>query len=233
MIHALLLVSALIWADNAGDDAAKAGPLEGIAKAGVGLVVSKILDVPASVGGVRLDLKKQFLELSDVKVGNPKKFSENDAIFAKKVRVEADPKSLFSEEPTIRLIQVSGGTVNAEQTLAGGMNLKKLLDNVTKLKGAKPSKGESKKKWRIEKAVLDDCTANVTTELPIRQTTQKKLDHTELNLAGNGGNGLTSEGAISRVLETLIDKTGTSDGNAAGATGAAGAVAPLMNLLGK
>lgn len=36
MLQTILLFSALLVADNQGDDAAKARPLEGLAKAGVG-----------------------------------------------------------------------------------------------------------------------------------------------------------------------------------------------------
>ena len=224
MLQTLLLVSALLVADNQGDDAAKARPLEGLAKAGVGAVISSILETPASVGGVQLDLKKQFLELSDVKIANPKKFTEGDAISVKKIRVEADPKLLFSEEPVIRLIQVSGGTVNAEQTVSHGMNLKKLLDSASRMKGSKPRKDGSKKKWRIEKAIIDDCTANITSELLTRNTTQKKLDHIEMNFMGQDNKGMTTDAAVSRVLETLIDKLGLFEG---------GGAAPLINLLGR
>ena len=224
MVRFLLILSALIAADKNDGDAEKARPLEGLAKAGVGAVLSNILETPCSVGGVQLKLREQFLELSDLKIANPKKFSEGDAIAVKKIRVEADPKVLFSEEPAIRLIQVSGATVNAEQTLSNGMNLKKLMENAERSKKGKAAKERPKKKWRIEKAVLDDCTANITTEMPLRKTMQKTIDHLEMSFGGKDNQGVPADEAMTQVLQTLIDKLGLFQ---------EGGVAPLVNLLGR
>ena len=225
MVRLLLILSVLIAADKNDGDIEKARPLEGLAKAGVGAVLSSILETPCSVGGVQLNLRQQFLELSDLKIANPKKFSEGDAIAVKKVRVEADPKVLFSDEPAIRLIQVSGATVNAEQSLSQGLNLKKLLDNAKGSgKDSKSHKGGSKKKWRIEKAVLDDATANITTEMPLRKTAQKKIGYLEMTFGGKDNQGVPADEAMTQVLQTLIDKLGLFQD---------GGVAPLVNLLGR
>jgi hypothetical protein len=79
-----LLLTLLIAAAQ-GDSAKpeKARPLEAIAKAGIGSVLTQVLDTPCSVGGVKLDLRRQFLELRDLRIANPKGFSSGDAIQVK------------------------------------------------------------------------------------------------------------------------------------------------------
>ena len=199
-----------------------AGPLEALAKAAVGHVLSFVLEVPTTVGGVRLDLEQQVLEVTGVRVANPEGFHGETAITVDKARIEADPMALFAPEPLVRLINVTGATVNAELNPAKGINLKKLMDSAGRFKGPGLIKLPPKK-WRIDKVVLDGCVADTTMQLLTKQTRCKTLDRIEMSLAGPDGKGVTTDEAVVKVLQVLIGKIGLLDG---------GKLGPLGPLLG-
>ncbi len=207
------LLTLLVAAAHGDAKAEKAGPLEAIAKAGVGSVLSHVLDTPCSAGGVKLNLREQFLELHDVRIGNPKGFSAGDAIQVKTVRVEADPKSLFSDEPTIRLVQVGGVSVEAIGDVKHGVNLEKLASNAKRFKLPAFMTAAPKKKWRIEKAVLEDGVIDMTVDALGKHTTRKTLDRMDMDFMGQDGKGMTADEAMAKVMQILMDKAGLLGGS--------------------
>ena len=194
--------------------------LELVAKRGVEAVLSYVLETTAKAGAVYLNQDDQVLEIKDLRIGNPKGFGDQDALKFGSVRVEADPKSLFSSKPVIRLMKVEGTEVNAETTPWQGSNLKKLMDSAGRFKGNKLMEKLPKKKWVVEKGLLSDATFNMTTELLERHTHQKKIENIEMSI---GGEGLPADQAIGRFLERLMQEF-----NIGGQGGAADSVRRLL-----
>lgn len=199
----------LVMALGGPDDSMRAGArLEEVARAGVGRVLSYVLDTPASVESVKLNTRAQTLELTGLRVANPDGFEAASAILIKKVHVEADLRSLFSRSPVINVVRVEGARLNAETNLAHGSNMKKLMDNAGRFKSPGVLKNLPKKRWRINKGVLDDCIVEISTRLLTKKTTRKVFDHIELNLAGTDGQGLTVDEALAKGLGMVLEKTG-------------------------
>lgn len=217
----------LLGAESPAPDT-DATALERLAKTGIGSVLSYVLDAPAQVESVRLDLKNQVLELGGLRIDNPEGFEKKAALTADTIRVEADPKSLFSREPLVRLIKVEDAAVNAEVNPLRGINLKKLLDSTTRFRQPRFLKSTPGKRWRIEKGLLEKGVVELNTQLLEKQTTRKSLDRIELSLMGKNGQGVTANEAMAEVLQILMEKCGLME------TGGAGALTePLRDLFGK
>jgi len=221
VIRVLLLIAVAAAADVAPDEAPPT-MLEKVAQRGIGRVLSFVLDAPVAVERVRLDREAQVLELKHLRIANPKGFDGDTAIAVETVLVEADPKLLFSGEPLVRLVEASGAAVNAEVDLSHGLNLKKLMDSAGRFKGPKLLKVLPKKRWRIEKGVLENGAVEIATPLLSKQTTRKTLERYEISLMGKDGKGVTANEAMVHVLQSLIERAGLLEG-----TG----LEPLVGLL--
>ena len=222
MIRVLLLIAvAAAGSDTASDDRPPT-TLEKVAQRGIGRVLSFVLDAPASVERVRLDREAQVLELKNLRIGNPKGFDGDTAIAVETVLVEADPRLLFSNKPLVRLVKASGAAVNAEVNVSRGLNLKKLMDSAGRFKGPKLLKLLPKKRWRIEKGVLENGAVEITTQLLTKQTTRKTLERYEISLMGKDGKGVTVNEAMVHVLQSLIERAGLLEGSG---------LEPLVGLL--
>ncbi|HIJ74071.1 MAG TPA: hypothetical protein HPP83_08210 [Candidatus Hydrogenedentes bacterium] len=198
-----MLVIALVAAD-AEPAASESTPAqeEVTAKRAVERVLSFVLEAETRVGSVHFDREGKGLELKDVRIANPKGFKEGDAIAAKKVRVEADPKSLFSREPLVHLVEVEGPTVNAETTLGRGSNLKRLMKSADRFSDKKLLKMLPQKEWRIEKGVLRESTVNLSSDFP-KQSTTRTLDDIEMTFPGRDGKGIRADEAMVKFLGRL------------------------------
>ena len=189
--------------------------LRDIVKIGVERVVTRVLDAPTRVGDFKWDPEKQRLDLMDVRIGNPEGFSDDDAIILKKVSLESDLKSLLSDQPDIRLIDVGSITVNAETSLGKGNNLKTLMDNAKRIQprgGGKGLRGATRgdgdqKRWKIENAKLDTSTVNISTALLSAQKQSHEFGPFEMSFVGEDGSGLPANQILSRVMERLLQET--------------------------
>lgn len=215
-LHLCLVATALCSGAHPGQEG---GALEKVARLAIGRVLSYVLETDVSVGGIRLDTKAETLELSDLRIANPKGFEADQAFSLGKVLVDADPKSLFSDAPTIRRIEVSGAKANVEVNLKG-VNLKKLADSASRFKppGAQGPKKHGQtddpnaKKWRIAKALMENCSVDIITALPFKQTTRRSIDKIDLDLSGPDGTGLPANEAMAQVLNAIMDKLGLLKG---------------------
>ncbi len=181
--------------------------LEDIAKVAVEQVLTHFLEARTTVGGIRLDLGEQILEIKNLRVANPRGFSRTPVIEAELAQIEADPKLLFAKEPSIRLVKLKGASINAEQNFSHGVNLEKLVKSVSRIKGLKllPKSGE--KKWTIEKGVIEDCAFRFSSPLVGQGPYERRMDHFEMSLAGPNGQGLTTQEALTKVLRRFMDET--------------------------
>lgn len=184
--------------------------MEKYAKFGIERVLTRLLGAETRVDSVAWDKSGKVLEIQGLRIANPEGFSDSDAIFVKAFRVEADAKSLDSEEPVIKLIKTTGAKVNAEISPRGGVNIKTLLDNVNDAReklGNRPKlRGggdEPKKKWRIEKGVLQQCAVNIVT--PLGNST-RTLDDIDMDFIGDDGKGMTAREAMQKVMGRIVDE---------------------------
>lgn len=189
--------------------------MQDLVKTGVERVISRVLDAPTKVGDFKWDPEKQRLDLMDVRIGNPEGFSEDDAISVKKVSLESDLKSLMSDQPEVRLIDVGSITVNVETALGKGNNLKTLMDNAKRIqprgggigqRGGSRGSGEQKR-WKIEKALLDTSTVNISTALLSAQKQSHEFGPFEMSFVGEDGSGLPANQILAKVMERLLQET--------------------------
>jgi len=224
MVRAVLLIALAVAGNDAAPGEPPATALEKAAQRGVGRVLSFVLEAPSTVERVRLDREAQVVELKGLRIANPKGFDGETAIGVDAVRVEADPKLLFSDEPLVRLVQIGGAAVNAEMNVSRGLNLKKLMDNAGRFKGPKLLKLLPKKRWRIEKGIFESGAVELTTELLTKKTTRKTIERYEISLMGADGQGVTANEAMVQVLQSLIERAGLLEGSG---------LEPLVGLLGR
>ncbi|MBX7256890.1 MAG: hypothetical protein K1Y02_11060 [Candidatus Hydrogenedentes bacterium] len=208
--------------------------IERIVTEGVERIVSSVMGAPATVGGIRWDREKQRLTLKDVTLANPSGFSEGDAIALGTVELEADIRSLMSEQPDVRLISVEGAHINAETSLQGN-NLKKLMDNAKQAmpKGMRPRGGlqRGEKRWRIERVAINDSSLTMNSPLLGGSGKEKKIDGMEMSFTGPNNEGMTSQEIMVQIMQKLIDESGLLGGS--GEDGAAESpVNALIDLLG-
>lgn len=189
--------------------------LQEIVKVGVERVVSRVLDAPTKVGDFKWDAEKQRLDLMDLRIGNPEGFSDDDAIFVKKVSLESDLKTLMSDQPEVRLVDVGSIVVNVETALGKGNNLKTLMDNAKKIQSRTGGIGQrggmrgggEQKRWKIDKATLDTSTVNISTALLSAQKQSHEFGPFEMSFVGEGGQGLPANQILARVMEKLLQET--------------------------
>lgn len=186
---------------------------------GVERVVSRVLGAPTKVGAFQWDPEKQRLDLMDVHVGNPEGFQEGDAIVIKKLSVESDPRSLMSDQPEIRVVDVGSVTVNALTALGKGNNLKKLMDNAKKVQ---PKVGgrlreqlqaeAMQKRWKIDQAVLEKSTVNISTPLLSAEPQSHEFGPVEMSFKGENGAGMTANEILGQVMERLLKEINLGGG---------------------
>ena len=87
-----------------------------------------IFQTDVKVASAELSLLGQSLKLKGVTVGNPKGFSGGPAIECKEVGVTFEGPTIFSENPVISEILLSGATANLQYAPNEGTNLGILLN---------------------------------------------------------------------------------------------------------
>ena len=187
-------------------------PLELSAKAGVEGILSFLLEAPTKVEGVRWDPKEGILKLEKLRIANPKGFStDKPAMTFAEAYVKAQPDLLLSREPTIEIVRLKGAVINSEQSLAKGINIKKLADSASRF-GAPDLKVLQMlgKKFRIEKGELGGAAVNLKSDLLGEKSW--KLDTIEMNFKEmGGGKSMRADQILSkslqRILEEVVTKT--------------------------
>lgn len=181
-----------------------------LAKLAIERVMSRVFDADTRIESIKWNKDAKALDIQGLRIANPDGFSRGDAIVVKAFRVEADPESLQSDEPVIQLIETVGATINAEVGTTGGVNIKRLLDNVRTAKARVPARprmrgddDEPRKRWRIEKSILQACEVNIQTPLG---STSKQLDDIEMDFLGEDGQGMTAREAMAKLMQRLVQE---------------------------
>lgn len=186
---------------------------EEIIKAGVQLVLSRVLDVPVTVDGVAWNAESSSLEITGLEVANPSGFDAATAFSAGTVRLQADLKNLFSPTPTVQLIEMDGAEVNAESNLTRGSNLYLLMKSAREFSSKGPmSRFKGDKQWRIEKGILGATQVKIENNLLQRYSAEKTIGPIEMEFPGPNGQGLPAQEAVAQFLNRLISELGTTDG---------------------
>ncbi len=173
---------------------------------GVEAVLGQVLGVSVSVESVGLDTEAQRVVLKNVRIANPRGFSDGYALAAGRVEAEADIDGLFDRSPLLKKIVVKDADVHSETRVDRGNNLKRLADAARDFQRRPAARlmQRQQREWRIEEGVIDGGEVAFTTVLLERNTTRRPLDRIELDLRDHEGRGLTPAEAMSRVLTQIV-----------------------------
>ncbi|MBO5997285.1 MAG: AsmA family protein [Alphaproteobacteria bacterium] len=130
--------------------------LGAIVKEGVNRYVPPITGTTASVGSVDLSLLKGQIEIKDLKIGNPKGYSDNNIFEVGKVLVTFQPKTVLTDKIIINSVLISGTKVSAEMKNLYSLdsNVSDLQNNINKYLGAPAETKEPEKKDSAGKKVV-------------------------------------------------------------------------------
>jgi len=206
----------------ADDDTQDPSKVEAVAKVAISAVLSFILEAPCTVDGVHWEKGGQYLELTNLRIGNPIGFKTEYALAASKVRVEGDPTRLLAVNPELRLIQLTGTSINVETSLGAGSNLKRLKESANRPKFAAtghPLPSGASKKFRIDRGVMDGADITVTTRVLGKSVVQSKtVGPIDMSFTAVDGGGVAPDQAVSQFLARLIEAFEVPDEQAAPAT---------------
>ena len=113
-----------------------------IVQSGVSTIAPMIAGVPVEIGDVSISVFQGYVELKDVKVGNPEGFGAENMLTLKRAVFDIDLGSLFSDKIRIEEITVTGLDLYYEQKLTTN-NVAALQANVEKNLGKKAEENTS------------------------------------------------------------------------------------------
>ena len=134
--------------------------LDAIIQNGVTVFGAKMTGTKVELKSVSLSLFRPKLELKGFIVGNPSGYSSPEAISLKRLYVEVDRDSLFTNRIVINRIVVDGANICFEPKITGENNLRDLKKNI------------DKQVSRSESAKPETTKASETTKAP--ETAEKK-----------------------------------------------------------
>jgi len=107
-------------------------------KWGVEKAVTKAAGAPAHIERFEILPMRQSVLIEGLVLDNPAGWKAEPALDVKSVLVNFDAKTLFSENPRIRSIDISGATANLRYDLARGINLDQLAKAAAKHASGEP-----------------------------------------------------------------------------------------------
>ena len=211
--------------DTAEDDTAPYIPtaIERGAKGGVERILSFVLEAQTKVDGVRWDPKEGILKLENLRIANPKGFSaDKPAMTVAEAYVKASPDLLISREPTIEIVRLKGAVINTEQSVAKGINIKKLKDSASRFNVPDMKVLQMLgKRFRIDKGVLAEAELNLTSDLLSAKTW--KLDAIEMDFKEmGGGKSMRADEVLSKSLQRILEEVLSKSTGTTGLSGLGG-----------
>ena len=189
----------------------------------------KALGVPVSVGDVKLSPLAGSLVISQVKVGNPKGYSDKNAFAVDKVEVGLNLKSLLSDTIVVKKIQIDAPAITFESK-DGQSNFDALLSNAKKSseteKAKKPEEKKAGKKVIIEEFTLNSGKVSYASGLTLGKALTIPLPSLTVRDIGKASGGTTAVDALTEVINGILN------GLTQAVTGAAGAAGDLLKGLG-
>ncbi len=166
------------------------------------------LDVPVTVGGAKVKPTEGLIEFHEIVIPNPPGYKTDRAMRFGLVRAQADLKSFRTDEPLIRLIQVSGAEITMEAKKEGS-NLEALIKNAQRLapKDAEepPPQEESQKAVKIERVLVEGAKARVAIPYMDGKTVDLKLPKIEMTDLGGKKEKVTPAEALEQFLAGILD----------------------------
>lgn len=175
-----------------------------------------------SIGGVSLNPFRGRLDLSNIKLGNPKGlgYETSEALKVGKVAVELDLASLLSDKIIVREITIKNVDLTMEMKLTATnisdiqKNIKKFTDSMKKPEGEKPVKDEKAaepaketegKKLQVDLVDIDGVTVNVSASGLGGQKAGIPIPQIKIENMGKSGSGITVPELIGNVLNAIME----------------------------
>lgn len=165
------------------------------------------LGVPVSVGDVTLNALDGNLIISQVKVGNPKGYSTQEAFAVEKVEIVLSIASLMSDTIVVKRIRIDapailyehkGGKSNFDAMLASAK--KKSEEDKTK----KPSEKKAGKKVVIEEFILNGAKLSYASTVTFGRPVTLPLPALAFKDIGKSSGGTTFADALTEVLDGVL-----------------------------
>ena len=166
-----------------------------------------------ALGGARVSIFSGEGELSDLRIGNPKGYSDDKAFDLGRIKIAVDPKSLVSDVVRIKSLVVDGPKLLAEFDPQGRNNLKAIMDHV---KAAARSAGGGTtaaggdagggKKLIIEEFRFENAEARALAPAFDLDKTLKIPPVVLKNLGAKQG-GAAAEDIANQILRPVVDAT--------------------------
>lgn len=169
-----------------------------------------ITGTDVALGGARVSIFSGEGELTNLRIGNPKGFSDEEAFDLGRVRIAVDPKSLAGDVVRIKQVVVDGPRLLAEFDASGRNNLSAILNHVKAVAGGgAPSGGGSGgggKKMIIDEFRFENAQARaLAPAFGLDETL--KLPPVVLKDLGKRQGGAAAADIANQVLRPIIDNT--------------------------
>lgn len=183
----------------------------------------KALGVPVSVGDVKLSPFAGSLMISQVKIGNPKGYSENDAFAVDKVEVGLNIRSLLSDTIVVRKIQIDAPAITYDNK-DGRSNFDTMLANVKKAseeeeKAKKSGEKKAGKKVVIEEFTLNGAKVSLASGITMGRALTIPLPSVTVRDIGKATGGASFVDALTEVINGILKGLTQAMTAAAGAAG--------------
>lgn len=171
------------------------------------------LKVECTVEGATVEIGQGLIELNGIVVGNPPGFESDYAMSFSRARVEADIGSFRTDEPTIRLIQISDPTMVIERR-SGTTNLQALLDNASaqaeedEQDSTPPEeKQPSEKAVKIERVLVEGTTVKAVIPMSAGKDVSLTLPTLEMTDLGGQKEKTTPAEAMRIFIAEILSET--------------------------
>ena len=185
----------------------------------------KVLGVPVSVGDVKLSPLAGSLVISQVKVGNPKGYSEKEAFAVEKVEIGLNLSSLASDTIVVRKILIDAPAISYESK-DGKSNFDTMLANAKKSSAEEKAKTDKEKKTGkkvvIEEFSLSGAKVAFASGLTMGKSLTIPLPPVTVRDIGKASGGASFVDALTEVINGILG------GLTQAVTGAAGAAGDLL-----
>lgn len=170
-------------------------------------MLSSSFDSRAEVGSISIAPTKKALILHNVKLKNPAKFKDGDALTSERVIVKLDPFSLLGKSPTIEQLTFINTVIHYRYEVFQGTNIGKLakqFESISENDSATPQ-------FVIQNVRCKDAKVEFSTNLIPKANVDLNLVTVELNDLENE-EPINAAKASSIILRSLIKETLTLKG---------------------
>ena len=165
------------------------------------------------LGSARVSVFSGEGELSNLRIGNPEGYSDDEAFDLGRIKIVVDPKSLASDVVHIRSLVIDGPRLLAEFNPAGRNNLRTILEHVKAAAGGgggtksgKSSGGGEEKRLIIDEFRFENAEARALAPAFNLDKTLKVPPVVLKNLGAKQGGAAASDIA-NQIMRPIVDAT--------------------------